>query len=221
MRPAFRRGWEGEGKPKSMPGRGPAGAQATATRGRLFRFGNERAKPLAFPHNQKNGGVSLPQPRRGSRTAPLHGVTPTDALRRQASPRRSLRVSAAPAQGRSADRPRASGKERGKSASGSVQRSRALRSAQRGTERVLRKSRSICGRPFPLLPIVTRMGRDYRPGSRQRIERVARRAASQIALKLPEAQGSVFQAARYRQRAQTRGFPVPRREEAIAARCGP
>ena len=25
MRPAFRRGWEGEGKPKSMPWRGPAG----------------------------------------------------------------------------------------------------------------------------------------------------------------------------------------------------
>ena len=67
---------------------------------------------------------------------------------------------------------RASGKERGKSASGSAQKCRALRIAKHGTERVRHNSRST----FPL-PIVTRMGRDYRPGLRKQIERVARRAA--------------------------------------------
>jgi len=33
---------------------------------------------------------------------------------------------------------------------------------------------------LPLLPIVTRMGRDYRPGPRQRIERVARKGSNLI-----------------------------------------
>jgi tryptophanyl-tRNA synthetase len=35
---------------------------------------------------------------------------------------------------------------------------------------------------YPTLPIVTRMGRDYRPGPRQRIERVAQRAAHNKAI---------------------------------------
>ena len=59
-------------------------------------------------------------------------------------------------------RQRASGNERGKSASGLVQKRRALRSAQRGTERVL----LIFPLNMNLLLIVTRMGWDYRPGPR-------------------------------------------------------
>ena len=43
----------------------------------------------------------------------------------------------------------------------------------RGTERVHQE----LPLRFQLLPIVTRMGRDYRPGPRQRIERVTRRVA--------------------------------------------
>jgi hypothetical protein len=68
---------------------------------------------------------------------------------------------------------RASGNERGKSACGSAREGRALRSAQRGTERVHLKLPLNSN----LLLIVTRMSRDYRPGPRQRIEQVARRAA--------------------------------------------
>jgi len=89
-------------------------------------------------------GKALGVPAQGSRqrspqtTASLHGAKQPDALRA-----RSVRQ-------------RASGNERGKSAFGLAQESRALRSAQRGTERVLQK--------FPLnfqmLLIVTRMGRD-------------------------------------------------------------
>ena len=59
-------------------------------------------------------------------------------------------------------RQRASGNEKGKSACGLAQKRRALRSAQRGTERAFQNL------PLnsPLLLIVIRMGRDYRPGPR-------------------------------------------------------
>jgi hypothetical protein len=86
MRPAFRRGWVGEGKPKSMPWRGPAGAQATATRGRLFRFREREGKALGVTANQDTEAVSLPQPRRGTGTAPLHGATPPDEVRAGRAP---------------------------------------------------------------------------------------------------------------------------------------
>ncbi len=220
MRPAFRRGWEGEGKPKSMPWRGPAGAQRPPHGGVYFGFGNERAKPLAFPHNHENGGVSLPQPHRGSRMAP--------SQRRDADDRRGGEPSAR--QGCCANRSAASRSERAPAARSARREARApagqhenaapLGARSAGESASLRPpAHFTAALPFPL-PIVTRMGRDYRPGSRQRIERVARRAASQIAIKLSEAQGSAFQAVWCRRRAQTIGFPVPRQEEAIVARYG-
>jgi len=46
----------------------------------------------------------------------------------------------------------------------------------RGTERVHQEFPLR----FKLLLIVTRMGRDYRPGSRKRIEQVARKGSSSI-----------------------------------------
>ena len=100
-------------------------------------FGNERAKPLAFPRKDRSRD---PHKQRH----PCNGAKPPDALRA-----RSVRL-------------RASGNKRGKSACGSAQERRALRSAQRGTERVLQK----LPLNFKLLLIVTRMGRDYRPGPR-------------------------------------------------------
>lgn len=58
MRPAFRRGWEGEGKPNRRPG---AGQRATpATRGRLFCFGKREGKALGVPAKQTNGGGQPP-----------------------------------------------------------------------------------------------------------------------------------------------------------------
>jgi hypothetical protein len=50
----------GGGKAESLPLARASGRTATATRGWLFCFGNERAKPLAFPHNQMNGGGQPP-----------------------------------------------------------------------------------------------------------------------------------------------------------------
>lgn len=175
MRPAFRRGWEGEEKPKSMPWRGPAGAQRPPHGGVYFGLGNERAKPLVFRSSQ--GTAPIRRFRR--READHQKRHPRTARRRRMMCRyaecatRPLRVSAAPPSKRARAR-RSSGKERGESAWGSALKRRALRSAKRGTERAHKPSRSSSS----TLPIVTRMGRDYRPGARQRIERVARRAAS-------------------------------------------
>lgn len=105
MRPAFRRGWEGEGKPKSMPWRGPAGT-ARHTGASISGFGNERAKPLVFPP-----GIVL---RSREDRHPCNGAKLTEALRA-----RSVRQGA-------------SGNERGKSACGLAQERRALRSMTAG-----------------------------------------------------------------------------------------
>ncbi len=126
-----------------------SGRAATATRGRLFCFGNERAKPLAFPLNPRTKPIRLPQPQRGTGNGTL--------ARRDAGGRRVGKQSADKAVAPSAQRRqskrtrvrRSHGKERGKSASGSAQRRRAFRSAQRGTERVPKISRSFSGRPSP------------------------------------------------------------------------
>ena len=75
---------------------------------------------------------------------PCNGAKPTEVLRARTV------------------RQRTSGNERGKSACGLAQERRALRSAKRGTERVFQKLPLM----FQLLLLVTRMGRDYRPGPR-------------------------------------------------------
>ena len=111
---------------------------------------------MAFLLNKETEAVSLPQPPCGTRNGTL-------AWR--------------DADGRPARGPvgqRASGKERGKSASESGQKCRTLRSAA-GQSATL----EIPAQHSPLL-IVTRMGRDYMPGVRMRIERVARRVVPEI-----------------------------------------
>ena len=143
MRPAFRRGWEGEGKPKSMPWRGPAGAQRPSHGGVYFGLGNERARPLVFLLKPRNSaGQALSDTRSGSSTtAPSHGATQTGDVPASRARDKAVARTAAPPSKRARAR-RSSGKERGESASGSAQRRRALRSAQRGTERVPKRSRS-------------------------------------------------------------------------------
>ena len=121
MRPAFRRGWEGEGKPESMPWRGPAG-EARHTGAFTSGFGNERAKPLVF-----SSGIAR---RSREHRHPCNGAKPTEVLRT-----RSVRQ-------------RASGNERGKSACGLAQECRALRSAEcAGQSASTRNSRSTSNAP--------------------------------------------------------------------------
>ena len=103
----------GGGKPEPMPWRGPAGEPAT--RGCLFRFGNERAKPLGVPSIRKaapsgpahsNGArarcdadgrcVGKPSARQGrciADAAPLTQSSARPALARQEERRERLRVS--------------------------------------------------------------------------------------------------------------------------------
>ena len=125
------------GKERENRNRCPGAGQREqpATRGQLFRFGNDREKPMAFHQDRK----SIQQTHR-------HPCTSEAAGR--------------PASGPVGQR--TSGNERGKSASGSAQKIRTLRSRPTacGTECVHQASRSAS-----LLLIVTRMGRDYRRGS--------------------------------------------------------
>lgn len=159
MRPAFRRGWEGEGKPNRCLG---AGQRARSDRhsGAAILLWEREGKALGVPGQSDNGAGRLHHVRKRNRQVPPAAarhdngaLARRDAAGRPAAASKSLPVarSAAPAKGRSADRPRASGKERGKSASGSARKRRALEERS-GKERVFRPSRSSArpnGRPSP------------------------------------------------------------------------
>lgn len=87
-------------------------------------FVNHNAKPLAL-QLIKDGGGQPPSAAKRHGTAPLHGATPAGR----------------PARGPVGQR--ACGQSRGKSASGSGQKTRTLKSAKRGTECVPAESRSF------------------------------------------------------------------------------
>ncbi len=149
----------GGGKAESTPLARASGRTATATRGWLFCFGNERAKPLAFPYNQMNGGGKPPSAamRQNNGTLAQNDASRTPCAR-----------TCGPAgirQGEWQERQRVSG---------SAQKHRALRSAIAAGQSASFNPPAHC----PSLPISTRMGRDYRPGSSQRIERVARKGSA-------------------------------------------
>jgi hypothetical protein len=138
----------GGGKAESTPWRGPAGAQRPPHGGGYSALGTRGQSPWRSHSDKKYGGVSLPQPQRGTGTAPLHGVTPTDGVATSRAHDKAVARSAGPQSKRARDR-RPIGKERGESARGAARQRRALRSAKRGTERVPRSSRSFHGRPSP------------------------------------------------------------------------
>ena len=82
---------------------------------------------MAFPPDKETGPVRLPRRSAALVTAPLHGATPVgrpDGERERTQVLRHLRSSAMFAKARDQ---RASGKERGKSASGSAQNRRTLK----------------------------------------------------------------------------------------------
>ncbi len=87
----------GGGKAESLPWRGPAGAKRPPHGGGYSAWGNERAKPLAFPLNKETGPIRLPQPQRGIQKAPSHGATQTGGVAESEAGTRLLsqRVSAA------------------------------------------------------------------------------------------------------------------------------
>jgi hypothetical protein len=122
--------------------------------GGYFRFGNERARPLVFPSSKQTEAVSLPSAATRHKDGTL--------ARRNADGR--------PARGPVGQR--VSGRASRKRQAGQLKNAAPLgaRSAGQSASSIFPVHQT------PLL-IVTRMGRDYRPGSRQRIEQVARRAA--------------------------------------------
>lgn len=140
MRPAFRRGWEGEGKPESMPWRGPGGTA-------------------------RHTGVSIPV--WGTRgQSPWRSCPDRTAIQQTTAPLQRREAAGRPA--RAQVRKRASAIREARVPAGQGGKHRTLRSAQCGTECDCKSSRSAS-----VLLIVTRMGRDYRRGPRQRIEQVA------------------------------------------------
>ncbi len=141
----------GGGKAESTPWRGPAGAQRPPHGGGYSALGTRGQSPWRSRSDKETeASASL------SRNAAQNGAL----ARRDADGRRDCKPSArqgccATAQRRQSKRARVSrppGKERGESTSGSGRKRRALRSAQRGTERVPKSSRSTYGRSSFLTP---------------------------------------------------------------------
>ena len=170
MRPAFRRGWVGEGKAESLPWRGPAG-EARHTGAAISALGTKGPSPWRS-RSSGNGADRFPQPQRGTGNGTLARRDADGRCDGQQSEDKDVSPSAQRRQSQRMRGRRSNGKERGKSASGSAQRLRTLKERS-GKECDPRKSRS-----FSCAPDRHPKGQDYRLGSRQRIERVARRAAS-------------------------------------------
>ena len=144
----------GGGKAESLPRRGPAVAQRLPHGGDYSALGNERAKPLAFPPIRKRSRSGSPGRTAAQRRHPCMARRQPDALRADlwASGRPASREARVPA-----------GQHKN--------------AAPLGAQSAGQSATSALPAHFLTLPIVTRMGRDYRPGLRQQIERVARRAA--------------------------------------------
>jgi hypothetical protein len=143
MRPAFRRGWAGEGKAESSPWRGPAG-EARHMGAATSALGTKGQGPwCSRTTNGRRWSASL------SRNA-AKGRHPCTAQRRRTSCARAC----GPAGVRQGER------QECQRVSGSAQKWRALRCAIAAGQSA---SSIFPAHQTPLL-IVTRMGRGYRPG---------------------------------------------------------
>jgi hypothetical protein len=150
MRPAFRRGWEGEGKPNRRPGAGQRARSARHTGAAILLWERE-GKALGVPTQSGNGGDQPPSAASRHRNGAL---ARRDADGRSASASKARKDVAAKPQLRQraaaqTDRARPA-RQRGESVSGSARKRRALRSAERGAERVLKSSRSFAAALHPL-----------------------------------------------------------------------
>jgi hypothetical protein len=155
MRPAFRRGWVWGGK-SGIVALARASGRSPPHGGRLLPLWEREGETLGVPANQMNGGGQPPS----AATRHKDGTLAT-AQRRRTPCARACGL-AGVRQGERQECQRVSAK------------------MPRPQERKARDRARP--QPFPLilspLLIVTRMGRNYRPGQRQRTEQVARRVAS-------------------------------------------
>ena len=176
MRPAFRRGWEGEGKQNRCPG---AGQRARSDRhtGVTILLWETRGQSPWRSRQSPNGGDQPPPAATRHKNGTL---ARRDADGRCDGKQSDDKAVAPPAQRRQSKRTRvrrSHDKQRGKSASGSAGQ-RVSGSAQK--HRTLKeRSEKECDprktRSYSHAPDRHRNGQDYRLGSRQRIERVAGR----------------------------------------------
>jgi hypothetical protein len=161
MRPAFRRGWEGEGKPNRRPGAGQRARSDRHTGAAILLWGRE-GKALGVPRRSATEATASLSRASGTKTAPSQrrdaagGVAASrardKAVAHSAAPQ--LEASARPSPARQGER---------------QERQRVSTRTPRPQEREARDR----ARPsdFPLscpLPIVTRMGRDDRLGRQSR-----------------------------------------------------
>jgi hypothetical protein len=160
MRPAFRRGWEGEGKLNRCPWRGPADAKRPPHGGNYSASGNERAKPLAFPPIRKRGRSGSLSRNAAQERHPRNGETQTSGVAASETGTRPLsqRVSAAsPRESSPVARP---ARKEARVPAGQPNYSAPSRSA------VGKSAALTVPAHYHALLIVTCMGRDNRPGSR-------------------------------------------------------
>jgi hypothetical protein len=144
----------GGGKAESLPWRGPAG-EARHTGATILLREMRGQSPWRSRHSGNGGDQPPPAATRHKQRHPCTARRQPDALRAGlwASGRPVSREAGVPA--------------------GQHKNAAPLGARSAGQSATLENPAH-----HPLLPIVTRMGRDYRPGLRRQIERVARRAAT-------------------------------------------
>ena len=161
MRPAFRRGWEGEGKPNRRTGAGQRARSDRHTGAAILLWGTRGQSPWRSRLSKGTEEVSLPQPQRGTGNGTL---ARRDADGRYGGERSGNKAVAPTGQRRPLPRTRRrrpTGRTEARVLEGQLENIAPSRSAKRGKECDPRKSRSLSPAPdrHP-------KGQDYRLDSR-------------------------------------------------------